>query len=297
MAQPPNHNPPHPPITQERKISKHGMELSERGLPVTPWHSKSRVSHSTSPPFGAPEGSDAEGYEDLYDGEDYDDPDDFDTGRPFPSWQRPPRFSRPSAPHQHPRPLPRPTLGEQNAENNIRKRVTSTSLYYTWDPTDPMANQVAWLAKSIDGPYAGKHERLAKCPIKLLDDSAGSFFVFYNSLRSYLASNGFHAELFPALQHISDALDLTLSPISTDMPKVGAYDGGEKKPMFDWTEAHNEFSQTLYALFASHGVIATSAVRSANILVSYQFSGSGLQVRTYSDSIIHATYTRKRHHF
>ena len=62
------------------------------------------------------------------------------------------------------------------------------------------------------------------------------------------------------------------------LPKVGAYDGGDKKPMFDWTEAHNELSQTPYALFASHGMIAISTVQSANMLASYQFSGSGLQV-------------------
>ena len=82
-------------------------------------------------------------------------------------------------------------------ENNARHCLTSTLLYYDHDPLDPMANQVAWLAKSIDGPYAGKHERLAKYTIKLLDDSAGAFFVFYNSLCLFLASNRFHPELLP----------------------------------------------------------------------------------------------------
>jgi hypothetical protein len=53
---------------------------------------------------------------------------------------------------------------------------------------------------------------------------------------------------------------------------------GSKNPMFDWIKAQNEFSGTLYALLASHGVIATSVTRSSNILVAYQFSGSGLQV-------------------
>jgi hypothetical protein len=51
--------------------------------------------------------------------------------------------------------------------------------------------------------------------------------------------------------------------------------GGEQKPMFDWIEAHTEFSRTLYALLASHGVIAASATRSSNILVAYQFSVLG----------------------
>jgi hypothetical protein len=48
--------------------------------------------------------------------------------------------------------------------------------------------------------------------------------------------------------------------------------------MFDWIEAHNELSRMLSALLASHGVIATAATRSSNILVSYQFLGSGLRV-------------------
>jgi hypothetical protein len=128
-----------------------------------------------------------------------------------------------------------------------------------------MANQVKWLVKSIDGPYAGKHERLAKCSFKLADDSAGAFFVFYNSLKSFLGSNGFSLELLPALQHISKMLDLTLTPIHVDMPRVGAYGGGKKKPMIDWIEEHNEFSSTLYASFASQGVIAVSATRSCNV--------------------------------
>jgi hypothetical protein len=51
-------------------------------------------------------------------------------------------------------------------------------------------------------------------------------------------------EPLPALQFIANDLDLNYTPIHTDMPKVGAYNGGEKKPMFDWTEAHNEFSGT-----------------------------------------------------
>jgi hypothetical protein len=112
----------------------------------------------------------------------------------------------------------------------------------------------------------------------LQDDSAGAFFVFYNSIQSFLGRTGFNQELLPALQFIADDLDLTVTPIDIDMPCVRAYGGGEQKLMFDWIEAQNEFSGTLCALLASHGVIATSATRSSNILVAYQFSGSGLQV-------------------
>jgi hypothetical protein len=129
-------------------------------------------------------------------------------------------------------------MGEQIRENTIRKRITSTLLYYPKDPLNKDANKVAWLSKSIDGPYAGKHERLAKCTIKLQDDSARAFFVFYNSIRSFLGSTGFNPELLPALQFIADNLDLTITPININMPCVGAYGGGEQKPMFDWIEAH-----------------------------------------------------------
>jgi hypothetical protein len=61
------------------------------------------------------------------------------------------------------------------------------------------------------------------------------------------------------LQHISDTLDLNLTPIWKDMPRVGAYKGGEQKPKSDWVEAHNEFSSTLFALFASQGIIGIAA--------------------------------------
>jgi hypothetical protein len=73
-------------------------------------------------------------------------------------------------------------------------------------------------------------------------------------------------------------LDLTLTPIHTDMPCVGAYGGCKRKPMIDWIEAHNEFSSTLYALFASQGVIAPAATRFSQLSVYWQWvpSSSGL---------------------
>jgi hypothetical protein len=64
----------------------------------------------------------------------------------------------------------------------------------------------------------------------LQDDSAGAFFVFYNSIRSFLGSTGFNQELLPALQFIANDLDLTVTPIDIGMPCVGAYGGGEQKP-------------------------------------------------------------------
>jgi hypothetical protein len=124
---------------------------------------------------------------------------------------------------------PRNAKGEQIRENTIQKRITSTSLYYPTDPLNKDANKVAWLSKLINGPYAGKHERLAKCTIKLQDHSAGAFFVFYNSIQSFLGSTGFNQELLPALQFIPDDLDLAVTPIDINIPHVGAYGGGGAK--------------------------------------------------------------------
>jgi hypothetical protein len=63
---------------------------------------------------------------------------------------------------------------------------------------------------------------------------AGAFFVFYNSTRSFLGSNGFNPELLPALQFISDDLDLKVTPISKDMPWMQGYCAASNRPAF-WT--------------------------------------------------------------
>jgi hypothetical protein len=55
-------------------------------------------------------------------------------------------------------------------ENSNCKWIPSMLLYYPINPTSPNSNTVTWLSKSSDGPYAGKHKRLAKCSIKLQDD-------------------------------------------------------------------------------------------------------------------------------
>jgi hypothetical protein len=261
-----------------RQYNKSGTPLSSQGYPMTPWYVDQQGASKNAPPRPAPNGAPDSGD---------DDPDDPDDGLPDPyDFDQPDQDDEPyyCQSRHPPRPpyIARPSAGQEkaarDAEVSNRRRTTSTSLYYTANPMVPMANQVMWLHKSIDGPYAGKHERLAKCAFKLLDDLPGTFFVFYNLTRSFLGSTGFHPELLPALQHISELVNLTLTPIHLDMPRVGEYGGGERKPMSDWIEAHNEFNSTLYALFASQGVIGPAATRSRNILVSYQFSGSGVQV-------------------
>jgi hypothetical protein len=232
--------------------------ISARGYPHTPWYLQSlaqqALNDSSTQPQDEDNGDHDDGGRDP-NGGGYDDPDEDD--------ESPSQRTHHQGNHRFTNHYEPPDPGSQALENSNHCRQHSTLLYYTADPKRLMANQVKWLVKSIDGPYAGKHERLAKCSFKLADDSAGAFFVFYNSLKSFLGSNGgFSPELLPALQHISKTLDLTLTPIHVDMPRVSAYGGGEKKPMIDWIEAHSEFSSTLYALFASQGVIAVSTTRS-----------------------------------
>jgi hypothetical protein len=234
-----------------------GTPRSARGYPHTPWYLHNLAQQASIDPEGQPH---ALGNN--------DDPEDGGRdpnggGNDDPDEDNEPPSQRTHA-HGHHRPMncyDRPDPGNQALENSVHRCQHSTLLYYyTADPKIKMANQVKWLVKLINGPSAGKHERIAKCSLKLADDSAGAFFVFYNSLKSFLGSNGFNLELLLACQHISKTLDLTLTPVHTNMPCFGAYGGGEKKPMIDWiVEAHNEFSSTLYALFASQGVIALSA--------------------------------------
>ena len=82
---------------------------------------------------------------------------------------------------------------------------------------------VAWLENNIDGPYAGKHEKLLNTnSLKLDDDSCQSFFFFYTKLRALLTSTGFHAQLLPPIEDMHSHIDLTQSPMIAEMmPPLG----------------------------------------------------------------------------
>jgi hypothetical protein len=139
----------------------HGTPLSAQGLPLTSWPSKTDRNKDEA---GGQDPDDKEPYGGD-DDDDYDDPDDFDTGHPgqCPMQSAPPRLD-----YRNP-------VGEQIKENNMRKRVLSVSLYYPFNPLQPNSNLVALLSKSIEGLYTGKHEQLAKCSIKLYDNTAHSW--------------------------------------------------------------------------------------------------------------------------
>jgi hypothetical protein len=96
---------------------------------------------------------------------------------------------------------------DPNQEIALRIQQTSIMLHYPAPPADAtgdeiMSNCVAWLSNSIDGPYAGKLERLTKCAFQLPNDSPSAFFIFYASLQAFLTSCGFNEELLPTLQFI-----------------------------------------------------------------------------------------------
>jgi hypothetical protein len=125
-----------------------------------------------------------------------------------------------------------------NHETALRIQQTSITLHYPVPLSDAtgneiMSNQVAWLSNSIDGPYAGKLERLTKCAFQLPNDSPTALFIFYASLQAFLTSCGFNEELLPTLQYINETLDLTRTPLSYDMPRVGSkVTGGIAWPHF-----------------------------------------------------------------
>jgi hypothetical protein len=96
---------------------------------------------------------------------------------------------------------------------------------YYWSPpimpTD--AHCVPWLDMSLDGPYAGKPNHIAKLSsVKLADDMLASFMKFYTSLRTRLNSCGFNPHLLPILPQIRPDVDLTITPIIEESrPVIG----------------------------------------------------------------------------
>jgi hypothetical protein len=133
--------------------------------------------------------------------------------------------------------------------------MVSLTLYDPPSTRFPMANQVAWLLNSIDGPYDGKLDRLTKGSFQLLSNSPSSFWVFYASIRAFLTGCGFNEEFLPQLPYVDSDLDLTNTPISSDIPNVGAKNGGVAIPHFYWQEQQNRLTSALYALLVSKDII------------------------------------------
>jgi hypothetical protein len=73
-------------------------------------------------------------------------------------------------------------------------------------------------------------------------------------------------------------LDLTLTPISDDIPNVGAKNGGVAMPHFYWQEQHNRLSSALYALLVSKDIIHSQAKKSLKAISSSHFVTNGFRV-------------------
>jgi hypothetical protein len=169
---------------------------------------------------------------------------------------------------------------DPNQEIALRIQQPSITLHYPGVMGDEiMSNKVAWLSNSIDGPYAGKLERLTKCAFQLPNDSSSAFFIFYASLQAFITSCGFNEELLPNLQFIDETLDLAQTPLSYDMPRVGTkVAGGIAWPHFYWQEQHNRLSAAIFSLLPSKDVINKLAPKSCKALASSHFFANGFRV-------------------
>ena len=253
----------------------HPLVTPVRQLPLTPWNPKftQGIPHATSQRVsGNPSGGGG--------GNDDDDTDGDDSGSGGRGGrghgnrnQRPGNFKRRTSNIS----ITRSPLLDQVKENNHRRRIISSSLYYPVT-ADLTSNKVAWLSNSIDGPYDGKLDPLTKCAFQLPNDSPGAFYIFYGSLKSFLTGCGFNDELLPALQFVDVDLDLTKTPVGPDIPSVGAKDYGDQMPHYYWQEQHDRLSAAIFALLVSKDVINKQAGKSHKTLGYTQFRTSGFKI-------------------
>jgi hypothetical protein len=145
------------------------------------------------------------------------------------------------------------------AKADYERRLTpSVSRFY--DHNLPVKQrQVRWLDLDLAGPYNVKHDRLPKCDFTLTNDSARSFFLLYNCLRNQFSTTLFHPELLPDLSYISPTLDLTITPVdAVTLPPVGKAFGGCSYPQVHWQDEHLRLGRSLFMLFTSNKVLASS---------------------------------------
>jgi hypothetical protein len=126
---------------------------------------------------------------------------------------------------------------------------------YYWSHPTPVLEEhcVAWLDQNLDGPYAGKPDRIAKLSFKLVDDTLASFMQFYTALRAGLNACGFNPHLLPILPRIRHDADLVITPIVAASALVigsGNDPSALRTPsVAHWQRAHDSLGMTLYALF------------------------------------------------
>jgi hypothetical protein len=133
---------------------------------------------------------------------------------------------------------------------------------------------VAWLDPNLDGPYAGKHDRISKQKFTLAEDTLVGFMKFYTALRAGLNACGFNPHLLPLLPRICPDVDLVITPIVSSSALVigiGNDPANLRTPSVDhWQRAHDSLGMTLYALLLES---IRSSARHA-----YQALHNGLQL-------------------
>jgi hypothetical protein len=110
---------------------------------------------------------------------------------------------------------------------------------------------VAWLDTSLNGLYAGKHDRIAKISFTLAYDSLAGFMRLYTALRVGLNAFGFNPHLLPILPRIPPDADLIITSIVEASPLVigsGNDPSALRTPTVPhWQRAHDSLGMTLYA--------------------------------------------------
>jgi hypothetical protein len=118
-------------------------------------------------------------------------------------------------------------------------------------PTDDQC--VAWLAHSLDGPYAGKQDRINKLSFALSDDTLTGLMKFYTALHAGLNACGFCPHLLPLLPLIRPDANLIDTPI-IKLSHIVIGTTGQDPTNFcqptvqHWQREHDSLGMTLYAL-------------------------------------------------
>jgi hypothetical protein len=153
-----------------------------------------------------------------------------------------------------------PPEDSRHKHQALRREELSVSGYY-YQELDPQDHQhspptddqcVAWLAQSLDGPYAGKQDRINKLSFALSDDTLTGFMKFYTALRAGLNACGFSPHLLPLLPLIRPDANLIDTPIIESSLLVigtGQDPANLRQPTVQhWQREHDSLGMTLYAL-------------------------------------------------
>jgi hypothetical protein len=164
---------------------------------------------------------------------------------------------------------------------------------YFWCELTPISNDhcVFWLNPNLDGPYAGKHDLIAKLTFTLAEDTLAAFMRFYTALHAGLNACGFNPHLLPILPRICPDVDLVLTPIVANsllVIRIGNDPNNLRTPTIDhWQRAHDSLGMTLYALLLK-------SIRSSTHH-AYQALQNGLQLGESNGFVVLHEIVRMHH--